>query len=445
MAKKTQGGPVNEDPMKAAASAPKKTPVRNKAKRVVKLGLVGLGPRGETLTAALNGLEHEIQIVAICDVKQAMIDKMLGIYKKNGKEAPRTYTDYRDLIADSEVEGVLVPTSWNSHLAIAAEAMFAGKYAGIEVGGASSIEELWQLVHAAEKTGVSCMMLENCCYGRNELMVMNMVRQGLFGELVYAEGGYEHDISSMGYGLERGHERAIHNYNRCCDLYPTHQLGPIAKTFDINRGNRFMSLTSSATKQCGFNLKAVEKYGHGTKWGDVKFRNGDVVTTVIKCARGENITLTHSVSLPRPYSRHARIQGTLGIWSEDCHGIYIEGISKKDWPLDIAGNPYLVHYWDPVDKFYKKYEHPIWRQYLKDGVFGGHGGMDALVLRAFADAIREGKPTPIDVYDVAAWMATTTLSEQSIALGSMPVAYPDFTNGKWMTRGRDTLSGKYAL
>lgn len=228
MARTTKKGPVNFDPMKAFDSKPKKTVVRAKPLRVVKLGLIGLGPRGETLTAALKEID-DIEVVAICDFKQNLIDKFLGIFKKNGKPLPKTYTDYRKLIADPEVEGVLVPTSWNSHLGIAAEAMAAGKYAGIEVGGASSIDELWELVHAAEKTGVSCMMLENCCYGRNELMVMNMVRQGLFGETVYAEGGYQHDLSEMGYGVERGHERAIHNFFRCGDLYPTHQLGPIAK------------------------------------------------------------------------------------------------------------------------------------------------------------------------------------------------------------------------
>lgn len=433
---------VTKDPMAAAGG--KRRVVRNKPLRPVKLGLIGLGPRGETLVAAMKELD-EIEIVAICDFKIDRINKFLEIFQKNGKPAPRTYTDHHALIADSEVEGVLIPTSWNSHLGIAAEAMAAGKYAGIEVGGASSIDELWELVHAAEKTGVSCMMLENCCYCRDELMVMNMVRQGLFGELIYAEGGYEHDLSEMGAELGTDHERMLHNLHRCGDLYPTHELGPIAKIFDINRGNRFVSLTSSATKQVGFNAKAIEKFGHGTKLGETKFAQGDVVTTVIKCARGENITLTHCVSLPRPYSRHSRIQGSLGIWSEDNHGIYIEGMSKKDWPLDIAGNPYLVHYWDPVEKYYKKYDHPIWKQYMKDGVVGGHGGVDALVLCAFAAAIREGKPTPIDVYDVAAWMATTTLSEQSIALGSMPVAFPDFTNGKWITRGRDNFSGKYAL
>ncbi len=444
MARTAKKGPVNYDPLAAAGNSGRKTVVRGKPLRVVKLGLIGLGPRGETLAASIREID-DIEICAICDLRPDLVEKMLGIFKKNGQPLPRTYANSRALIADSEVEGVLIPTSWNSHLAIAAEAMAAGKYAGIEVGGASSIEELWELVRAAEKTGVSCMMLENCCYCRNELMVMNMVRKGLFGELVYAEGGYEHDLSGMACSLETGHERSVHNFYRCGDLYPTHQLGPIAKTFDINRGNRFLSLTSSATKQVGFNARAVEKYGHDGKWGDVRFAQGDVVTTVIKCARGENITLTHCVSLPRPYSRHARIQGSRGIWSEDCHGIYIEGISKKAYPLDIAGNPYEVHYWDPIDKYYAKYDHPIWRDYLKKGVIGGHGGVDGLVLSAFANAIREEKPTPIDVYDVAAWMATTTLSEQSIALGSMPVAYPDFTNGKWMTRGRDTFSGKYAL
>ena len=415
-----------------------------RAPRTVRLGMIGLGPRGESLVAALKGLAN-VEVSAICDVRKDRIEKMLGIFRRNGKPAPTAYTDFGKLIADPSVEGVLVPTSWNSHLAIAAEAMAAGKYAAIEVGGASSIDELWKLVHAAEKTGVSCMMLENCCFGRNELMVLNMVRQGLFGETVYAEGGYQHCLAEMGHGLESRNERSIHNFFRNCDLYPTHQLGPIAKTFDINRGNRFLSLTSSATRAAGFAADALAKYGHDGKWGDARFAMGDVVTTVIKCARGQLISLTHCVSLPRPYSRHGVIQGTRGIWDEDVGGIYVEGISKVTHPLDAAGNPYEEHHWDPVDKFRRKYEHPIWRDYLRRGVVDGHGGMDGLVLAAFADAIREGRPTPIDVYDVAAWMATTALSEQSIALGSAPVAYPDFTNGAWMTRGRDTASGKYAL
>lgn len=274
-------------------------PALRRAPRTVRLGMIGLGPRGESLVAAAAGLAN-VEICAICDVRRDRVEKMLGIFRRGGRPAPKAYSDAAALIADPGVEGVLVPTSWNSHLALAAEAMAAGKYAAIEVGGASSIEELWQLVHAAEKTGVSCMMLENCCYGRDELMVLNMVRQGLFGETVYAEGGYQHCLAEMGHGLEAGNERSVHNYFRNCDLYPTHQLGPIAKTLDVNRGNRFLSLTSTASFSSGFAADAAARYGHDGKWGDARFAMGDVVTTVIRCARGQLISLTHCVSLPRP-------------------------------------------------------------------------------------------------------------------------------------------------
>jgi hypothetical protein len=279
------------------------------------------------------------------------------------------------------------------------------------------------------------MMLENCCYCRNELMVMNMVRQGLFGELVYCEGGYEHNLrNTLGRMEYTGEERAYHNRYRNGELYPTHQIGPIAKTLGINRGNRFVSLTSTATKSVSIPTWRKEQTEKGVEsYPDVPFHQGDMITTVIKCAGGEVVTLHHSVSLPRPYSRDGRVQGTKGIWLEDVNGIYIEGMSRDETLIDPAGNPYDCHYWDKVEDYYEKYDHPIWKTY-KDNLLGGHGGLDSLVIRAFLDAVRNQENTPIDVYDIAAWMAITCLSEQSIALGSMPVAFPDFTNGKWIRR-----------
>ncbi len=416
-----------------------------KKERTVNFGIIGLGPRAEVLLAALLHMDA-VEVTAICDVNDAAIEKILGIFKKAGKDLPVAYKDYHQLIADQSVEAVLVPTSWNSHLPIAAAAMEAGKYVGIEVGGAASIDELWKLVHAAEKTGVSCMMLENCCYGRNEMMVMNMVRKGMFGEIVHCEGGYEHDLRDLARSLRGQQERALHNKLRNGDIYPTHQLGPIAKVLDINRGNRFLSLTSTASKACGFKAASREHYKDEPYDSPAhKFNMGDVITTVIKCANGETITMTHSISLPRPYSRNARVQGTKGIWLEDANGIHIEGISKVEVKLDPAGNPYETHLWDPVEKFYKKYDHPLWKEYMKKGLVGGHGGFDGLTLMAFANSVRKGIPTPIDVYDVATWMAMTCLSEQSIAIGSGPVPFPDFTNGKWVTRTRDTSCGNYSL
>jgi len=404
----------------------------NMTEASVKLGIIGLGARTEVLLVSLFALEG-VEITAVCDVSDAPIAKTLNLFRAAGQPAPAVFKDYHELLRRGGVEAVLAPTSWNAHLPIAAAALRAGKYAGIEVGGASSTEELWQLVHAAEQTGAHCMMLENCCYGRNELMVLNMVRQGLLGELVHCEGGYEHDLRD---GVSRNwdaHERSIHNRFRNGDLYPTHQLGPIAKILGINRGNRFFSLTSTASKARAQQAYNREHPGPGAAPGSLVFAKGDVVTTVIKCAGGETITLTHSISLPRPYSRNARVQGTKGIWLEDAGGIYIEGISRTSEEIDPAGNPYTVHHWDPVEKFYEAYEHPLWREY-RDKTIGGHGGMDALALRAFLHAVRNRIEPPIDVYDCAAWMSVTCLSEQSVALGGQPVAFPDFTNGKWIRR-----------
>lgn len=397
-------------------------------KKVVKIGIIGLGPRAETLLASIFPMWNDAQVTAICDVREARITLVQGIFDKQGKKQPAVFREYKELIQSPEVDAVLVPTSWNSHLGIACDAMKMGKYAGIEVGGSSSTEELWRLVHAAESTGVSCMMLENCCYGRNELMVMNMVKQGMFGELIHCQCGYEHYIGErVAQELETGIERAWHNLRRNGDLYPTHGLGPIAKILGINRGNRFLSLTSTASKSRGLSIAAKDQ------GKDILFNEGDIVTTVIKCANGETITITHGISLPRPYSRDCRVQGARGIWVEDANGIYIEGISPSYEEIDAAGNPYTTHKWNKVDEFYDKYDHPIWREY-RDNQIGGHGGMDYLALQAFFDSVRTGSASPIDVYDCAAWMSVTCLSEQSIAMGSMPVAFPDFTNGKWINR-----------
>lgn len=394
------------------------------------LGIIGLGPRTEAILSGLLPLGG-VEIGAICDVSDTAIANVLALLEKAKRIKPAVFKNYHDLLARPEVDAVLAPTSWNAHLPIAIDAAEAGKYIAIEVGGAASIDELWRLVRASERTGAPCMMLENCCYGRNELMVLNMVRQGLFGEIVHCAGGYEHDIRKSltrhaDPGCER--ERTLQNRHRNGDLYPTHQLGPIAKLLRINRGNRFLTLTSTVCKSRG-----LQDYARRTDGRELAFNKGDVVTTVITCAGGETIVLTHCVSLPRPYSRCAKVQGTRGLWLEEANGIYIDGVSREEEVLDQDGFPYPVYHWDPIDKFYEQYDHPIWRNY-HSGTIGGHGGMDYLVLSAFLDAVRKRTETPVDVYDCAAWMAVTCLSEQSIALGGHPVAFPDFTNGKWINR-----------
>lgn len=282
------------------------------------------------------------------------------------------------------------------------------------------------------------MMLENSCYGRNELLSLNLARKGFFGELIHCSCGYEHDIAEMARKDGKRAEREEHNFKRCGDLYPTHGIGPVAKILRINKGNRFMTITSMASKGRGF-MREAERAGRG----QIFYANGDVVTSIIKCANGETITITHCVSLPRPYSRDLRIQGTKGLFLEDVKAVFAEDISTTREEIDVAGNPYTVHDWTPVEELYEKYDHPIWKKF-RENIIGGHGGMDALVLEAFCDAVRDRTATPIDVYDCAAWMAVTCLSEQSIALGGMPVAFPDFTDGKWIYENWGS-KGKWAL
>ena len=402
------------------------------SKNVINIGIVGLGPRAETLLASIFALSDEVKVGAICDISEKAIAKISGIFQGKNQPVPQAYRNHRELLQNKEIDAVLISTGWNSHLTIARDALAAGKYCAIEVGGAASTEELWQLIHASENTGAGCMMLENCCYGRNELLAMNLARKGLFGELIHCSCGYEHDLRYELSGAANRSERDRHNFCRNGDLYPTHGLGPIAKILRINRGNRFLSLTSTASKAVAF-AEAAEAAGRGRMY----YNQGDVITTVIKCANGETITMTHSVSLPRPYSRDCRVQGTKGLWLEERNGIFIEDRSVTEELIDPAGNPYYSHKWESVEDYYAEFDHPIWKN---NPVIGGHGGMDSLALKAFFDAVRNRTQCPIDVYDIAAWMSVTALSEQSIALGSAPVAFPDYTNGKWISRSDQVTS-----
>ncbi len=276
------------------------------------------------------------------------------------------------------------------------------------------------------------MMLENCCYGEEEMTVLNMIKKGMFGELIHCEGGYRHDLrDEIAQGNEIRHYRLRNYMNRCGELYPTHELGPIAKYLDINRGNRMVSLTSMASKSAGIQ-EWIRAYRPDDPNGRYNFAQGDIVTTMIKCAHGETITLTHDTSLPRPYTRGNLVQGTRGIWSENKHGMMFDGM------LDT---PSYEHKFIPYEEFSKDHIHPLHKNYK---AVGGHGGVDYLVFDGFFEAVRNRTQTPIDAYDTAAWMSITPLSEASIACGSMPVAIPDFTNGKW-THREPIVRSKYCL
>ncbi len=402
----------------------------------VKLAVIGLGHRGPDMLNLLLQMD-DVEIVGVCDVYEDRTKAGYDAVVKAGRPAPLAVADYRRLLDLKELDAVFTPSSWSSHVQICLDAMDSGRYAATEVGGAYSVEECWELVRAYERTRVPFMMMENCCYGREEMMVLNMVKQGLFGETVHAEGGYRHDLrGEICRGREIRHYRLENYSNRNGELYPTHEIGPIAKWLGINRGNRFTALASFASKQAGLTDWIERNPGPHSDLASRRFTQGDVVTTILKCAHGETVTLTHDTSLPRAYSRGNVLQGTRGIWCEDRHGMYIEGVSPKSdsW----------CENWQDISELYGAYEHPLWKVFRQEGVKGGHGGMDWLVLRGFVEAVKNRTQTPIDVYDSVAWMAITPLSEDSVAMGGQQVAFPDFTRGKWMHR-EAPVEGTYCL
>lgn len=400
----------------------------------IKVGVIGLGERGySTLMGVLCDMDS-IRITYVCDrYEDRAVRGQQGVLEKKGY-APKYTTDYRALIEDSDVEAVVIASAWENHVPATVAAMRAGKYVGCEVGGAYTIDDCWELIRAYEDTGRHCMMLENCCFGRDELMVLNMVRQGLFGKVAACEGGYHHDLRyEITHGEEKRHYR-LHNYkNRNCENYPTHELGPIAKVLNINRGNRMLSLTSMSSGAWGLN-----EYANGHE--DVKpelrtalFAQGDIIKTNIKCTGGELITLTLDTSLPRHYSRGFTVRGTKGSYTELTKAVFLDSLGE-------SGNKI----YENLDEYREKWEHPIWQRYLKEGVKGGHDGMDWLVYSAFFEGILNNRQPTVDTYDMASWMAITPLSEASIAGGGRPMDIPDFTRGQWLIR-TDCNDGLYSL
>ena len=404
-----------------------------------RVGQIGLGGRG---TGHLSGIfceRDDVVVTYVCDVYEDRCAAAVKMVEERNGNTPKSTTNYKEVCESPDVDVVIVTSAWENHIPACVYAMECGKQVATEVGGAYSIDDCWKLVDTYEKTGIHCMMLENCCYDRNEMMVMKMVREGLFGKIVHCEGGYQHDLrGEVSHGAENRHYRLRNYQNRNCENYPTHELGPIAKLLHINNGNRMVSLTSTASVQKGLHDYIRRSDEVKKDLLDRTFAQGDIITTVIKCAGGETITLQLDTTLPRPYCRGFTIRGTRGMFEEANKSIFLDIPEHLDKHFDWHSE------WGNADKYFEKYEHPVWKKYIKDGVVGGHDGIDWLVYGAFIDFIENDTYPPIDVYDMAAWMAITPLSEESIARGSAPVFMPDFTNGKWIERS-ENVNPEYAL
>ncbi len=418
-------------------------------KSKIRLGFIGVGLRGQShISLSLN--RNDCEVAAICDIDQGMLDRTLQLIAKKGGRKPTIYgleeRAYLQMLEDKNIDAVIISTPWRWHSEMAIKAMEARKYVGLEVSGGFSLDECWQLVNTHEATGTHLFFLENVCYRRDIMAVLNMVRENLFGEIVHTECGYQHDLRHVkfndgkqpyGGGVEFGQKgysesrwRTQHSIHRDGDIYPTHGAGPISQMLNINRGNRMLYLTSMSSNARGLHDYIVhhEKGGPNHPNAKIKFKLGDVVTTTIKTANGEKIIVSHDTNLPRPYSLGFRVQGTKGLWMAVNKSIYIEGKSPS-------------HRWEDAKPYLEKYDHPLWKRYEQRAVGAGHGGMDFFLLHAFIEHVKQNIAPPFDVYDAATWLSITPLSEQSIALGSQPMTFPDFTRGRWIDRKNTFASG----
>ncbi|MBQ7045018.1 MAG: Gfo/Idh/MocA family oxidoreductase [Clostridia bacterium] len=404
-------------------------------KEKVKIAYIGLGRRGVSVLRECFAKMSDVEITVLCDTYEPALNTGAEILENAGKERAILTTDADAAINNPDVDAVVIMTGWNERAVLAEKAMLAGKYTAIEVGCAFDISECYRLIDVYEQTKSPLMMLENCCYGRREMMGLRLVKEGLFGEVVHCAGGYHHFLPDCELFLdidkEYKHYRLASYVHRNCEQYPTHELGPISKVLNINRGNRFMTLSSFASGKGGLKQSAKTILGEDSPYAKIDYKQSDIITTILTCANGQTVHLCLDTTSPRPYySRNFTVRGTKGMCTEERKVVFLEGMEEP-----VENNE---------EQMYEKYDHPLHKEYHELGERGGHDGMDWLVCRAFVESVKNGTNTPIDAYDTVTWMAIAALSEASINQGGAPVTFPDFTKGKWINR-EAPLKTKYTL
>lgn len=390
----------------------------------VRVAIIGTGLRGKSVLGEFLKVPG-VSINALCDVVEEKALAAKAIVENAGQRAPAIYVKgdrgFEELVKRDDIDFVYIATPWEWHVPQALAALNAGKHAGTEVPAAYTVEDCWKLVDTSERTRRHCLMMENCCYADDELLILNMVRAGVLGVLVHGEAAYNHDLREILFeNRNEGLWRRRHHTLRDSNLYPTHGLGPVANYLNINRGDRFDYLVSVSSGHWGLEAYRQDKLPADDPRQKEAYKCGDYNTSIVKTSTGRTVMLQHNVSTPRPYDRINLIQGTKGIFRDYPPRIFIE---------DQADGK---HEWQTVDRYQAKYAHRLWR---KEGdmarKLGGHGGMDYLMCYRLIECMREGLVPDMDVYDAATWSVPGPLSEISLAKGSGPIKFPDFTRGRW--------------
>lgn len=394
----------------------------------VKFAIIGTGARGSGHVSQLASIEG-VRIVGICDLVEARARASEAGAKAKG-HLPQVYhgeeNAWRKMLAETKPDAVVIATPWELHAPQAVAAMKAGAHAFVEIPIAITLAEMWEIVNTSETTGRHCMLMENVNYGREELLYLNMVRQGVIGELLHGEAAYIHELRGQMNGGDSTGSWRTHQYaKRNGNLYPCHGLGPVAQYMNLARGeDNFRRLVSFSSPAKGRKLFA-EKSTHLTKpeFKTLDYRCGDINTSIIKTVLGRTVMVQWDETSPRPYSRHNLIQGTKGTLKGFPNAMAIEGVTRSH------------HQWTSSEEFEEiaaKYEHPLFKRMGElSKKMGGHGGMDFLMLFRIVECLRKGEPLDQNVYEGCFWSAVGPLSEASVAADGMPQDFPDFTRGGW--------------
>jgi len=396
----------------------------------VRVGIIGLGNRGNTLLEMFQYLvENEMaEVIALSDISEEKVTKAAEKLAVWQSKKPVLYhkskTEWEKLAKRDDIDLVIIATPWDLHTPMAIYSMENGKHVGSEVPVASTIEDCWKIIETAECTQKHCMMMENCNYNEEELWVLNMIQEGVFGDITHTEGAYLHDLRALMLhdtyyeGQWRLHEHAERNGN----LYTTHALGPIAFYLGIGRGDNFSYLTSMSSRELNLSI-AAKKYKHPIQ----SYKCGDMNNTLIKTEKGKTILLQFDVHTGRPYSRINKIVGTKAVHDGYPSRLYIEAEKPEYW-----GHNWLKE--EAYNEYKSKYQHPIIKKLktISQGFKQGHGGMDFVMIYRLVKCLNLGIPLDINVYDSIHWSAITPLSELSVAAKSQTIIVPDFTGGSWI-------------
>ena len=398
----------------------------------VRIGVIGAGQRGTSLMKDIVGIDFA-DIVAVCDLHRERAEAAAQRISTVRGSAPAVVGGSEDawtgLVARDDLDVVYIATPWEWHVPMALQAMAHGRHAFVEVPAAVTVADCWRLVDASERTQRHCVMLENCCYGDNELLVLSMARQGVFGELIHAECAYIHDMRSSLFDLTaKGTWRRRYHSVYDGNIYPTHGLGPVAQYLGVGRGDQFGFLVSASSPELGLTRWRDANHPDADAFAGERYVCGDMNTSLIRTKRGRTILLQHDVVSPRPYSRINGLYGTAATFADYPARLALD--DPKAYGMIGTG----AHEWltaEELATMRERFGHPLQRRLAERAKGAGHGGMDFVTNWRHLDCIRQGITPDSVVYDAAAWSSIIELSARSVATGSMPVGIPDFTRGLW--------------